>query len=255
MPLEPITADPPADVARPVMHQRWDSLTYLHWRYDPADVARVLPDGLQPDVCDGSAWVGLVPFRMRRVRPAGVPWWLLGGLGTFPETNVRTYVVGPQGRRGVWFCSLDIANLAPVLVAQTTYRLPYLWARASVRWDGRRVRYRTDRWPRGPGAARFSHGRPGASAVVEVQVGEAIDIPDVTGLEHFLTARWGLFAGLGRRVTWAPVAHVRWPLRRARLLELREDLVAAAGLPAPRGEPLVHFSDGVDVAIGAPRGV
>jgi hypothetical protein len=33
------------------------------------------------------------------------------------------------------------------------------------------------------------------------------------------------------------------------------DLVAAAGLPAPEGDPIVHWSPGVDVLIGYPRRV
>jgi pimeloyl-ACP methyl ester carboxylesterase len=38
----------------------------------------------------------------------------------FPETDVRTYVVGPDGREGLWFFSLDAARLEPVLVAHST---------------------------------------------------------------------------------------------------------------------------------------
>jgi uncharacterized protein YqjF (DUF2071 family) len=49
------------------------------------------------------------------------------------------------------------------------------------------------------------------------------------------------------------VEHPRWPLRRARVLHLDESLVQAAGLPAPAGAPLAHFSPGVEVKIGAPR--
>ena len=145
---------------------------------------------------------------------------LLGGLGTFPETNVRTYVRGPDGRRGVWFCSLDISRLAPVLVAQTTYRLPYLWASARVERLGRRVRYESRRRPYGPGARRLSHGRPGASAVVEVVVGDRYAEHELGALDHFLTARWGLFTRLGTRIAWAPVEHGPWPLRRAEVAEL-----------------------------------
>ena len=47
------------------MRQRWDRLTFLHWRFQPADVARLLPDGLEVELFDGAAWVGLVPFYMR----------------------------------------------------------------------------------------------------------------------------------------------------------------------------------------------
>ena len=52
-PAEPVTPDPPAGRVRPqVMTQAWTRLTYCHWAYDPADVARVLPPGLRPDVDD-----------------------------------------------------------------------------------------------------------------------------------------------------------------------------------------------------------
>ena len=34
---------------------------------------------------------------------------------------------------------------------------------------------------------------------------------------------------------------------------LDDGLMAAAGLPAPEGTPLVHYSPGVDVAIGRPE--
>jgi hypothetical protein len=66
----------PFTIDRPVMGQRWEQLTFLHWPYDPADVQRLLPDGLHVDTFGGAAWVGLVPFFMR-VRTAGglrAPW-------------------------------------------------------------------------------------------------------------------------------------------------------------------------------------
>ena len=65
-PPEPVVRVPPRTVRRPVFTQQWLDLTYLHWRYAPEVVARHLPAGVRPDVCDGSAWIGLVPFRMRR---------------------------------------------------------------------------------------------------------------------------------------------------------------------------------------------
>jgi uncharacterized protein len=34
---------------------------------------------------------------------------------------------------------------------------------------------------------------------------------------------------------------------------LDDHLLTAAGLPAPEGEPLVHYSPGVDVTIGRPE--
>jgi hypothetical protein len=37
------------------------------------------------------------------------------------------------------------------------------------------------------------------------------------------------------------------------VLELRETMVTASGLPAPEGEPLAHYAPGVDVDVFALR--
>ncbi len=224
------------------MHQSWLRLTMLHWRYPPEAVRQLIPQPLTVDTFDGSAWVGLIPFLMHRIHPPGLP--ALPWLATFPETNVRTYVRGPDDRPGVYFLSLDISRLAPVLVARATYRLPYMWAQMRLEGTRGAVRYRgRRRWP----------GPAGAGSRVEVRPGEAIRPDDVGSLDHFLTARWGLYAARRRGMAWAPVEHPPWPLRRATLIELEENLVAAAGLTPPSGPPLVHYSPGVTVRIGAPR--
>jgi hypothetical protein len=95
----------PDPIKRTVLFNEWRRLVFLHWRYDPAEVQALLPDGLTVDTFDGSAWVALVPFEMR-VGLFGVP--ALPYLTVFPETNVRTYVIGPDGRTGVYFFSLDV---------------------------------------------------------------------------------------------------------------------------------------------------
>src|SRR5215211_2195923 len=106
-------APTPPRVARPVMYHEWRRIVFAHWRY-PAEVVRpLLPAGLQVETFDGTAWVGLVPFLMDRVRAPGVP--ALPWLSRFPETNVRTYVRDGGGRTGIWFFSLDAARLPAVL--------------------------------------------------------------------------------------------------------------------------------------------
>ena len=66
-----IGALPPEPVTRPMMLQRWECLTFLHWPLDPSEVARRLPPGLTVDAFNGSAWVGLVPFFMQVAAPGG----------------------------------------------------------------------------------------------------------------------------------------------------------------------------------------
>jgi len=240
-----VTADQlstcPFTIDRPVMLQRWERLTFLHWPFDPAVVQRLLPDGLRVDAFDGAAWVGLVPFFMRVATPAGrrLPW-----LSDLCETNVRTYVRDRDGRTGIWFLSLDAARLGAVAVARATYRLPYFWSSMRLETRGDQIAYGCRRrWP----------GPRGAASLARIRIGEPYNTGDLTDLDHFLTARWFLFSARGSRYRFARACHPPWPLRRAQVLHLDDQLVPAAGLPRPAGEPLAHYSPAVDVGIGAPE--
>jgi hypothetical protein len=186
--------------------------------------------------------VGLVPFYMRVATPDGrrVPW-----VSNFCETNVRTYVRDQDGRSGIWFFSLDASRLGAVLTARATpYRLPYFWSSMRLSERDHQIAYLSERrWP-GP--------RPVASRL-RIGIGTPIAPADVTAREHFLTARWRLFSVTGGRAVSARACHQPWPLHRAHALVVDDHLLTAAGLPAPEGEPLVHYSPGVDVAIGRPE--
>ncbi|MDG4820835.1 DUF2071 domain-containing protein [Asanoa sp. WMMD1127] len=227
-------------VERPVMFQTWRDLTFLHWRYPAADVQALLPRGLTVETHDGDAWVGLVPFVMAGIRAPWVP--ALPWLSRFPETNVRTYVRGPDGRSGIWFFSLDADRLAPVVVAHLTYSLPYVWSAMSVRVDGPVHHYRCRR-----------HREPGRRCDATVRVGAPIPEPDA--LATFLTARHRLYSVRDGGMVAADAEHGPWPLREAELLDLDQNLIEAAGLPAPVGDPLPHASAGVLVRVSGWRRV
>jgi uncharacterized protein len=231
----------PFTVDRPVMRQRWERLTFVHWSYDPAVVQRLLPPHLTADTFDGAAWVGLVPFAMRVATAGGrhAPW-----VSNFCETNVRTYVRDSHGRQGIWFFSLDAARAGAVAVARTTFGLPYFWSRMRIAERGDRIAYGCQRvWP-GP--------RPPASRV-RIERGERYSTDGLDERDHFLTARWMLFSVLRSRHLFARACHRPWPLHRARVIRCEDGLLTAAGLPVPQGEPLAHYSPGVDVAIGGPQ--
>lgn len=228
-----------APVRRAIMKQGWYDLAYIHFRYDASEVAALLPPQLDVDVHDGSAWVGLVPFSMRGIGLPHLP--SVPYLGSFPEINVRTYVVH-HGVPGVWFFSLDINRLLPTVVARTTYKLPYCWGSASHKRIGDRVTTRVQRrWP-----------APRAHTKIDLRIGEAITTQ--SPLEIFLTARWGVYSrGSGDSLRYAPVQHPQWPLQRAELLALDDSLITAAGFSAPTGDPHVMFSSGVQVRVGLPH--
>jgi uncharacterized protein len=238
---EPVTAEASRRVRRALLTQHWLDLTFLHWAVAPDTVAPLLPAGTRPDQFGGTSYVGLVAFRMHRIGWLGLPG--LPYLGSFPETNVRLYSVGRDGRRGVVFRSLEAARLMPVLVARWGFRLPYVWARMAVQHSGDTLTYTSQRrWP----------GPRWAASRLTIRVGALVTEP--TDLEHFMTARWGLHAAWhGGASIYIPNEHPRWSLYRARLLDLDENLIRAAGLPAPAGDPVsVLYSPGVPVRFGAP---
>ena len=225
------------------MVQEWRDVAFLHWRVDPAVVDRLTPDGLEPDTFDGSAWVGLVAFHMVDIALPHLP--AVPYLGTFPETNVRTYVRDVSGRPGVWFHSLEASRVLPVWTARVGYDLPYMWAQMSISRSSDVVRYSTTRWWPGP---------RGAGGVISIAPTLEPHTPDP--LDDFLTSRWGLYAtGRSGALRYAPVDHPAWPLHRADAVHVRDSLVAAAGYPQPDSEAHVLYSPGVPVRVGLPRRV
>ena len=162
----------------------------------------------------------------------------------FCETNVRTYVRDRVGRTGIWFFSLDAARLGAVAVARATYKLPYFWSQMQLTGTGDQVSYSCRRKLPGP---RW------ATCAVSIDIGDRYEDHELQARDHFLTARWILFTTFDSRPTMARASHEPWPLHRARVRELDDRLVAAAGLPTPQVAPLVHYSPGVDVAIGRPE--
>jgi len=236
--IDALTAKAPP-VHSPRIHNVWDELAFLHWPVDPATVQRLLPDGLRVDTHDDQAWVSLVPFVMRGVRPhrlPSVPW-----LSTFAETNVRTYVTDLDGRRGVWFASLEAQRLAIVAGARWVKKFPYVWSRMTFSVDGDRRTYETlrRRWPSSPATSR-----------IVIDVGEPTGVPE-SGLDLFLTARWFAHTHAADRVRRAPVDHPPWQLREATLVECDDELVAAGGFEPLTDTPVVAFADRLDAHFGA----
>lgn len=219
--------------------QSWQSLFFLHWALDPADVAPLLPRGTQPDIYDGATYVGLVPFRMVGAgigRGHPTPW-----LGTFLECNVRLYSVDDEGRHGVVFRSLEASRWFTAMSARWGYRLPYTWAHMRVKqrgplwwWSSRR------RYPTG-----------GETLTMTARVGHPTQPTD---LEAFLTARWGLHSTAAGRTLWTPNEHEPWTFHEAEVLDLAQELTASAGLDvaaAPELRPL--FAAGVHTTFGMPE--
>lgn len=224
---------------RAVMYQKWRSLLFLHWEVPAERLVELIPSGLSLDTYQGRAYVGLVPFTMRGVRPVGLP--AVSWLSDFHETNVRTYVHQDGAFPGVWFFSLEAANSVAVVLARTLFSLPYHRARMSLERDeGGVIRYASERlWP---------GQTPATSEARVLPSGEASASTPGT-LEHFLLERYLLYAVHRGRLHRGQVHHSPYLAQTTEVLSLTESLLAASGLERPPETPLAHFSEGVDVEI------
>ena len=213
-----------APAGRPAMFQRWEDLLFLHWKFPTAEIQRTLPKGLTVDTFQGDAWLGVVPFFMRAVRPAWLP--PMPWFSYFLELNLRTYVVDAQGRPGVWFYSLDCNRRMAVWLARTIFHLPYENAAMRADRSGTGIAYKSQR----RGADASSH--------FVYEPGSALDHADPGSLEFFLVERYRLFArGPAGRLRSGRVHHAPYQLARAEVPAWRTDLFSLNGFEEPAREP------------------
>lgn len=220
-----------------IMFQRWEQLLFLHWKMDPAQIQKTLPEGLTVDTYDGHAWVAVVPFFMRGIRPRFLP--SVPGISDFLELNLRTYVHDAQGRPGVWFYSLDCHQALAVWIARTFFHLPYQRARMSqsVSPDGG-VTYTSQRLGQ-------DH-----TATFRYRLSQETREAEPGSLDFFLTERYLLFSQTPSGLRLGRVHHRPYPLSEVTLDAWDAQLFALNGLPVPATPPdHIIGSAGVDVSI------
>jgi len=219
------------------MGQTWEHLLFAHWRADAGELRRLVPDSLELDTFDGSAWLGILPFRISALRLRGV--LPIPGISSFLELNVRTYVTA-GGKTGIWFFSLDASSRLAVEVARRTYELPYFAARMSTQRRGDWIEFESARVEEAEHPVVFScRYRPRLSVVAAAP----------GSLEEFLTERYCLYTVDRRgRLCRGEIHHLPWPLQEAEaVLEL--NTMAPPGVALPDEPPLAHFAAEVAAVI------
>lgn len=211
-------------------------MLFMHWPVPVEAMRAAVPESFELDLHEGVSYVGVVPFEMEGVRPRFLP--EVAALA-FPETNVRTYVLR-NGEPGVYFFSLEALSRLAVATARAAFSLPYHHARMSLRENDGIVHYVTERTA------------TGVRHEVRYRIGEFLGPSSPGTLEHFLLERYLLFTERRGAPFRGQVHHAPYPAHRAEVLDVSDQLVFAAGLPALRGMPTyAHYSPGVDVEVFA----
>jgi len=245
------------------MRMGWRDVLFAHWAFDPDIIRRLVPDSLEIDVFDdGLAYLGVVPFAMRNVRPRFAPG--MPGHTNFLETNVRTYV-RHRDKPGVYFFSLDCESTIAVETARATFHLPYFHATMSLARENSQIRYRTRRTDQRPPflPADANHEHDHGPAELELTYEPAgPGYPSSPGeLDHWLTERYCLYSVHPRhpeRVSVGEIHHPPWQLQPARAefktntitqplgIDLGAHAQAACGF-APNEPPILHYAPAIDV--------
>jgi len=221
------------------MRQTWSSLLFAHWRV-PGDFMRdLVPDQLEIDTFDGSAWIAVVPFLMSGIRLRYLP--PVPPTHQTLELNVRTYV-RYGGRPGVYFFSLDAEKRLIVEAARRWFHLPYHQAAMRMK-RATYIRYESMRTHPGSAGADLH-------AVYRATTDPATSAPG--SIEYFLTERYCLYAiDPYGRVLVGEIDHQPWPLQRAEGEFERNTMTEDLGIEL-RGAPLLHYADSIDVKLWSP---
>lgn len=202
---------------------------------DPAALRSTLPAGLEPEVRqldDGSerGFVSAVSFRDVHFRFAFAPWLRL----SFFQTNYRTYVRAPDGRRAVFFFGTTLDSPF-VAIPRIAWRMPWHGGATVIEaeWaaDGRCLTYRhrsTGRW----GAAEVAIS--GTDQPMGRLDGFADEDDAAVVLTHPLDGYFVRPNGrLGRYSVW----HARLELQRGVARVARYAVFEELGLVAPNAVP------------------
>jgi uncharacterized protein YqjF (DUF2071 family) len=252
------TCDSLSDIAKGRMsHSRWEPLfiadwqqvLMMHFAVDAGALQRDVPYEL--DQRDGQAFVTLVAFRMRDMRPAiGGPLtaWLFRPMATHDFLNVRTYV-RMRDEVGIHFIAEWVSNRLATLLGPRTFSLPYRHGR---------IHYQND-WRAGALQGRVADVKTGAAfeyhAVLEA--GAPFGACEEDSLDAWLMERYTAFNSGGGRKRFFRVWHEPWPQGKAEV-EVKDLSLLRENWPWFREAELVgaNYSPGVqDVWLGRPHAV
>jgi uncharacterized protein YqjF (DUF2071 family) len=129
------SAEPPAsDAARsrllsvkgePLFLADWLGVVFIHYEVSAAELQSDIP--FEVDLFEGKAYVSLVAFTMRRMRPflgGKFTAWLLNPIAKNDFLNLRTYV-RHNGESGIYFMTEWMNNPFSVRLGPITFGLPY----------------------------------------------------------------------------------------------------------------------------------
>jgi uncharacterized protein YqjF (DUF2071 family) len=227
----------------PLFYANWDNVLFIHYEIEPDKLQRCIPYPL--DLYQGRAFVSLVAFTMRGMRPR-----LAGTLGavlfkpiaTHHFLNVRSYV-RHKGETGIYFMREWLSNRLAAWVGPWSFGLPYHFGKIDYRCDFEHEHECRGRVEAIDGSLRYC-------ATLTNEFGSCAP----QSLDEFLLERYTAFTQFGNRSRFFRIWHEPWQQVAAKVEIVTDDLIRATGSWWREAACVgANFSPGVNVWMGWPH--
>jgi uncharacterized protein YqjF (DUF2071 family) len=223
-----------------VLFMTWRDLLFASWRVPVESLRPQVPNDLEIDTFDGSAWVSMVPMRVTDMHWRGIP--CIPGMDSLRELNLRTYTTR-NGKPGVYFLSIECPAAFSDWIAQHFFGVPYYEAQIATYNDGSSYNFAAERTQNDkPPAAFFASFRP---------EGEPFS-PQPGTLESFLVERYCLYYVMKGVVYRGDIHHEEWKMKHAVADIAVNTVPGAAGLQLASTPDHVLFCNSTDTLIWPP---
>lgn len=221
----------------PIMHQDWNHLLFLHWKYNSEQIQKTLPPGLFVDTFEEESYVTITPFSLQNLKIFNLLYIPI--LSDCIEINVRTYVYNRQGIPGIWFYSLYINSLLLAKIAKYIFSLPYDFANLKPIYS-----------LYGFSFEGFKKESPKMEIKLDYQpIEEDAYLAETGSLDFFLIERYVLYSFSSNQIRIQKVHHNPYPLRNVFIKNYDFNLLQSSEFNLIKSSDLIHYSPGVSVDI------
>ncbi|MFC4401746.1 YqjF family protein [Gracilibacillus xinjiangensis] len=209
-----------------LMSQRWDHLLFIHLPVSKEVMKKHIPDGLELDTYEGTAWITILPFKLSKMHFRKIP--PIPFLNTFLELNVRTYVKR-NDTKGIYFFSLD-ADKFPAVLGARAATLPYVYAKMDMKQKGNTFYYYCRR-------KRSSKAFKGSYRPISEPY-----YPERNSLSHWLLERYFLWSKRNDSLYSVGIHHRPWKVQDVEVEIEEESILPDFAKDTIIGKPVFHYA-------------
>lgn len=184
-----------------ITEQTWEQVLFLHWQVDAKRLQDQVPFEL--DLYQGNAVLSIVPFQMNDIRFPFIP--VVPHFSRLLELNIRTYVKH-QGKRGIYFFTLDTDSKMGAWIANSFFHLPYRLAKISACFTNEKYKFESE--------------RENYSFQVEANIQKTSKVK--TEFDHWALERYHLFTKTRSDTYRGDVFHEPWVLSEVKINQLTD---------------------------------